>query len=101
MALTLRWTPEAEKTFFDIVSYLENNWSEKEVQKFVRKSHEIINNINQFPKMCRPIGVEGIRRAVISKQNSLFYITDEEDGVVLLLTFWDNRKDPGKLILNS
>lgn len=101
MALTLRWTPEAEKTFFDIVSYLENSWSEKEVQKFVRKSHEVINNIHRFPKMCSPVGNDGIRKAIISKQNSLFYITDEEQGVIVLLTFWDNRKDPDKLIFNK
>lgn len=101
MALILRWPPEAEKTFFDIVSYLENNWTEKEVQKFVRKSHEIINNIHQFPKMFPPVGNEGVRKAVISKQNSLFYITDEKQGVIILLTFWDNRKNPQKLIMRK
>lgn len=101
MALTLRWTPEAEKTFFDIISYLESNWSEKEVQKFVRKAHEVINNIHRFPKMYRLIGNENIRKAVISKQNSLFYITDEEQELIILLSFWDNRKDTNKLILNK
>ena len=101
MALILRWAPEAEKTFFDIVSYLENNWTEKEVQKFVRTAHEVINNSRRFPKMCPPVGNEGIRKAVISKQNSLFYITNEKEGVIILLTFWDNRKDPNRLILNK
>ena len=39
MAFKIRWTPEAEESFDKIIDYLENNWTEKEVQNFVRNAN--------------------------------------------------------------
>jgi hypothetical protein len=35
-----------------------------------------------------------MRKAVLGKQNSLFYLVHEPE--ILLVTFWDNRMDPKK-----
>ena len=35
MALKIKWTPEAQATFDNIVSYLEKEWSEKEIESFI------------------------------------------------------------------
>ena len=97
MAVTIKWSPEAEFTFFDVIEYLEKEWTEKEVQNFVQKSHRIIGQIGQNPGMYNSKGSEKVRKAVINKQNSLFYLFDEKENAILLLTFWDNRKNPAQL----
>jgi hypothetical protein len=52
----------------------------------------------QNPKMYKATGKEEIRRAVITKQTSLFYHINEVSNLITLLAFWDNRKNPNDLI---
>ncbi len=99
MAIEIKWSPEAETSFFAVVDYLENEWTEKEVQKFVQKAHRIIGQIQQNPEMYKSKGIEKIRKVVLNRQNSLFYFFDEKESVIQLLTFWDNRKNPSNLKL--
>lgn len=40
MALNVRWTPESEDTFSDIINYLEQEWTEKEIRKFAQKTQK-------------------------------------------------------------
>ena len=37
MALVARWSKEAEDTFDEIIEYLENNWTEKEMTRLCSK----------------------------------------------------------------
>jgi len=94
MALKIRWTPEAEDNFSSILDYLESEWSEKEIRKFARKTQIIIEQIAINPKMFKAAGTEEIRKAVITRQTSLFYFVDEELELITLLAFWDNRRNP-------
>lgn len=93
MALVTRWSKEAEDTFNEIIEYLENNWTEKEVQSFVRKAHKVIGQIENNPYQFKASPFHEIRKAFITKHNSMFYFVNEDDGVVELYTFWDNRQD--------
>jgi plasmid stabilization system protein ParE len=97
MAVKIRWSSEAEITFFAVIHFLEKEWTEREVRKFVQKANRIIGQIQQNPGMYKSKGREKVRRAVVNKQNSLFYFYDETENIVLLLTFWDNRKNPSEL----
>jgi plasmid stabilization system protein ParE len=49
MALVARWSKEAEDTFDEIIEYLEDNWTEREIQNFVRKAHKVIGQIEKNP----------------------------------------------------
>lgn len=97
MAIGVKWSLEAENTFFAVIDYLENEWTEREVQRFVQKANRIIDQIQQNPVMYKSKGNERVRKAVINKQNSLFYFFDETENIILLLTFWGNRKNPAGL----
>jgi plasmid stabilization system protein ParE len=44
------WTPEAEKTLNQIVEYLEQNWTEKEVQKLFIAVENVVNQIQKKSK---------------------------------------------------
>ena len=49
--MKIRWSPEAEATFSFIISYLEKEWSEKEVRNFVAKTNKVIKRISCNPKL--------------------------------------------------
>ena len=95
MAIKIIWTNKAEKTFDDIIEYLQNQWSEKSAIKFVRKANEIINSISLNPYTFQKSNKENIRRAVIMKHTSLYYEIIESK--IYLLIFWDNRQNPQKI----
>ena len=96
MALKARWTPEAEKTFNAIIEYLENKWTDIEVRSFVQKSQKVIGQIEKNPYQFKSSSFNEIRIAFITKHNSLIYGVNEQDGIIELYSFWDNRKDPQK-----
>lgn len=94
MALKIEWSNEAEQTYLDILSYLENKWSRKEVLAFIKRTEILIDAIAAQPYSFEAARSKNIRKAVIGKQNSLIYqITDTH---IYLLTFWDNRQNPAK-----
>ena len=95
MAIKIIWTNKAEKTFDDIIEYLQNQWSEKSAIKFVRKANEIINSISLNPYTFQKSNKENIRLAVIMKHTSLYYEIIESK--IYLLIFWDNRQNPQKI----
>jgi plasmid stabilization system protein ParE len=93
MNLPVVWTFEAETGFAEILGYLEDEWSEREVKKFIHRVKRIVKGISSFPQMfeASPSNPK-VRKAVLAKQQSLFYQI-EEDRIVLL-SFWDNRRRP-------
>jgi len=96
MALVTRWSIEAEETFNEIIEYLENNWTEKEIQNFVRKAHKVIGQIEKNSYQFKSSSFREIRKAFITKHNNMFYFVNEDDGTVELYAFWDNRQDDKK-----
>ncbi len=96
MALKIIWSLEAEETFESVIGYLEEHWSEKEVRNFVRTTNTLVGQIEKFPYQYKSSSFHEMRKAVITKHNSLIYHVNEKAGQIELYTFWDNRKDPKK-----
>ncbi len=48
------WTDKAKQTFSQIVEYLHREWTEKEVKKFINRTHEMLSTFQRYPEMCRP-----------------------------------------------
>ncbi|WP_439584760.1 type II toxin-antitoxin system RelE/ParE family toxin [Dyadobacter bucti] len=93
MSLSIRWTSEAEESFSQIIFYLENKWSERQVKKFLQTVNKTIFHIAKFPYMFEAsLFKPNVRKAFITKQCSLFYEVGED--TIVLLFFWDNRRKP-------
>ncbi|CAG5016508.1 hypothetical protein DYBT9275_05570 [Dyadobacter sp. CECT 9275] len=93
MSLTIRWTTEAEESFGDVLNYLEEKWSERQVRKFVRTVNKVLQKIADFPYMFEASRTSlHVRKGFISKQCSLFY--EVKDDTIILLYFWNNRRKP-------
>ncbi len=92
MKLTIAWTDEAQETFNFTVNQIENKWGTKSAEKFVRDTHKLINLISTQPYLFNASYTLNIRKAVISKQTSMFY--EVHSAHVSILFFWDNRQEP-------
>ncbi|MFM7021959.1 MAG: type II toxin-antitoxin system RelE/ParE family toxin [Flavobacteriales bacterium] len=92
MGLKVFWTPDAERSFGNVIDFILIKWTGKEVKKFTSATKKTIQQISKNPEMFVSSRHEKIRKAVITKHNSLYYRVEKNS--VHLLIFWDNRKNP-------
>lgn len=94
----LIWSDEALKGLKEIIEYLENKFPEKEVKKFAKKLDKQLDLIKKSPESNpRSKHSNKIRRTVIAKLTSIYYIIDINE--IKLISIVDNRKDPKKIKL--
>jgi plasmid stabilization system protein ParE len=94
MVKEIIWSPTAIKTFDKIINYLQQNWSEKEIEKFVTLSNRVILQLQSGLVIFKNSSKKGIKEVVITKQNVLLY--QEKSNKIELLLFWDTRRNPRK-----
>jgi plasmid stabilization system protein ParE len=97
VSYTVKWLPEAELTYALVLEYLDENWTTKEIEKFIDRTDEVINFISQNPEQYFYSKKKNSYRAVVTKHVSLYYKIQSTE--IELLIFWDNRQDPEKLKL--
>ena len=92
------WSPKAARSYDDIISYLISEFTEKEIQKFVRKSNRILELITLDPGMFR-ISEKGKHKhiVVLTKQTTLYYRFKPNKKEIELLLFWDTRQNPNRV----
>lgn len=92
------WSENALIDLKNIIEYLSENWTDKEIKNFAIKLEKRVSIIKQnpqlFPKTAKR---KGIRRSVLTKQTVLYYISDNES--ITFLALFDSRKDPKKFKL--
>ena len=98
MAIVIKWADEAKKTFDKNISYLLEEWTEREIKNFVKQTIYILLRIAAYPEMysASPKNPK-IRKAAINKYIVLYYRYYSAKKEVMLLTFWHNKQDPKKL----
>ena len=92
MSLEVRWTEEAEFTFDQIVAFIESHWGASSSHKFINRTRKLLTSISKHPYLFPESGIENVRKAVITKQTSVFY--EVYPDKIILVFFWDNRQDP-------
>ena len=96
MTKRIRWSPQADNDLDQILEYLNKKWSNSVAVSFLDRIDEMTQLILNDPALF-PVIEDGlkIRRCVLTKHNSLYYIV-VEDGINILRVF-DTRQDPNKL----
>lgn len=92
----LIWSEEALNGLKDIISYIENKFSEKDVRKFIKKLDKQLTILEVSPTAF-PLSDKSykIRRMVVAKLTSIYYLIDNE--FVKLVSIFDNRMNPKKI----
>lgn len=83
------WTETALETFFKVIDYLFDYWSNKEMEIFENKVDKLIERLASFNQICPESKLFSYRKCTIDEQNSLIYHV--ADNKLLLITFIDNR----------
>lgn len=98
MIYTVKWTEKAKKDYFEIIDYLLENWSINSAKIFKNRTTNSIYLISKMPLMYPLVRYrENIRKCSIVKQVSVFYIVDDVNNGVVILRFYDNRRDNNNL----
>jgi plasmid stabilization system protein ParE len=95
---TVRWNKLARLDYYQNISYLLQNWSEKEAQNFIDKVFEIETMLAKGNTEFQNTNRVGIKRCVINKQISLFYRVINRKSIEFL-RFWNNNQNSKNLNL--
>lgn len=99
MVQKVTWLPIAQSTFSEAVQYLDEHFSEKEIQKFANKIQQTILVIQANPRLGRPCKKVNVFKIGINKRILLFYRYRPTEKEIQLLLFWNMWQDPKKLKL--
>ena len=94
----IKWTSEAERNLHAIFDYLENTWSEREISNFAKKLESVLQLISTQPAAFPYYDKKrNIRRCVLSSQTTIYYCEQPFDNVIMVITLFDNRRNPDNL----
>ena len=98
MAIEIDWSPEAAESFSRNFNYLQCEWGDKEAEKFLNQTLQVINRLRLFPESF-PQGAKSkkYRKARLNKYIVLFYSYYKTKKKITLVTFWNVKQDPEKL----
>jgi len=89
------WTDNALKELENTIEYLEENWSDRELQNLASKLEETLGYISKNPSIFQSSDVKKeIRRVVILAHNTLYYRINNDQ--IEILSFFSNRQSPKK-----
>jgi plasmid stabilization system protein ParE len=94
MAKKVIWTPEALSSFKNILQYLQENWTEKEITNFIKATNNTVEYISKNPKMFRATNKKNVHEALVTSKNLLIYKI--YPSKIDIITFWDTRRNPRK-----
>jgi plasmid stabilization system protein ParE len=90
------WTSKALTDLKNIITYLEENWTVKEIQKFARlldlQLNRLITHPFLFPESNK---FKKIRKSVLTRQISIYYRVINNE--IQIITLFDNRQNPKNL----
>ena len=89
------WTHTAKTSFNKIIEYLQNEWTEKEVGKFVNQTVDLLSNLKRYPEMCRPSTKrKNVRIGIINKHSHIIYHYQARKKIIVVLLFWHPKRNP-------
>ena len=90
------WSDEALSNLKNILAYLEDNWTLKEIKKFATLLNRQLIRIQNNPLLfAESENHSTIRKSVLTKQISIYYRVKKNN--VELISLFDNRQNPKKL----
>jgi plasmid stabilization system protein ParE len=97
MALELVWSKRADQGYARIVKYLEDEWTDKEVQNFVRETKHFFDLLKQNPRILEPSrNYKDLYRGPINRLTILTYRYKPRAKKIILVNIREARKKPLK-----
>jgi len=92
----LLWSETALADLQNIINYLTENWTTREIQNFAKRLDRRVNLIGLNPKLFPKTSKrKNVRRSVLTKHTVIYY--ESNDATVIILSLFDSRQNPKKL----
>ena len=96
MAKEIILTPLAKSNIDSIVNYLISDWSVKVANHFLFRLEKVFALLSESPEIYGIVNKnKGIRRSIVTKHNTLYFIETSEN--IKVLSVFDSRQNPDKL----
>lgn len=87
------WSSESLKRVLSIREYLLKEWSEKEVNIFLNRLRDFESRVKQYPNLYPASDkFPALRKAVISKHQSVIYEFEIDRKIIMIHTILDHRQ---------
>jgi plasmid stabilization system protein ParE len=97
MALKIVWTKRAIAGYDQVIIYLEEQWTEKEVRNFVQQTEEFFRLLKEYPEMLQKTEkYKNVYRGPINKHTILTYRVEPRKKLIELINIRSARKKPLK-----
>lgn len=87
--MTIIWSQTALDTYLQIIDYLFEEWTEREINKFQNTVANLLHRISTHNHICPVSQLLNYHKCLVMKQNSLIYTI--QNNSIILVTFIDNR----------
>jgi len=95
MGSEVKWTPQAEKGLENVLSYLDSNWSVKEILNLKHKIQRVIELIKINPEIFPKSKIKiSLHKAIIDKNNYLIYRFNTANNSVEIVNFRGTKQTP-------
>jgi len=89
------WSPTARQSLRRTSNFISELWNEQVKTEFLNQLNFRVEQIQKNPELAPTFEDSEVRKLVIHKSVSLFYLNLPEHLRILLV--WDNREDSAKL----
>ncbi len=91
----IEWTDNALAELKATYQYIEDNWTERELRNLSIAIENTLKLISDNPKIFPVSERKRIRKVVVRKWNTLYYV-EQKNNRVEILSFFSNRQKPNK-----
>jgi plasmid stabilization system protein ParE len=87
------WTEFALSELEKTITYLEENWTEKELMNLAYEIEKTLSLISHDPTLFQVSEIKkDVRRVLVAKLNTLYYRVNGES--IEIISFFSNRQNP-------
>ncbi|MCK5277484.1 MAG: type II toxin-antitoxin system RelE/ParE family toxin [Cyclobacteriaceae bacterium] len=94
MELEIIWSKRAAAGYAKILKFLDEQWSQKEVENFEQEVKKFLKNLSKQPYMLKGSEKMGFRRGPINKLTMLTYRIIEKKNQLQLINIRGSRQKP-------
>jgi plasmid stabilization system protein ParE len=93
MSLRIVWSESSLNDYSQCILYLEEDFSDKEINVFISEVNRVLNIIIEIPSAFPLSEYKNLRYAVVIKQITIFYKVNNRKENIEIVRMWNNRKN--------
>ncbi len=97
MALDVVWTQQAIAGYENVISYLNEHWTDREIGNFIRTSNSLIIKISNYPELLEQTNRHKmVRRGPLDNHNVITYRVNRDRNRIEILNIRSAKQKPLK-----